>query len=247
MLRTLSLATLVAIGLVACSGSKKAQAVADNTLSSKEKADGWELLFDGSSFKGWHTYGKTEVGSAWQVQDGAIFLDDAKKDGWQVRGGGDIVSDGVFENYHLALDWKISPKGNSGIIINVVDDRPKYEFVWLTGPEIQVLDNDGHPDGKIYKHRAANLYDLIASTVEPVKPVGEWNHCEIIQKGNQLEIKLNGVTTVSTTMWDDNWKALIAASKFKNQSDFGTAHGGHIALQDHGNAVWFKNIKIRKL
>ncbi len=232
---------LALVSLGACSGSK--QMVSDNALSKQEKKEGWELLFDGSTTKGWHTYGKTEVGAAWKVADGTLYFDAENKDG----GGGDIVTNDAFENYHLKLEWKISPNGNSGIIFNIKDDRAKYKHVWYTGMEMQVLDNNGHPDAKIRKHRAGDLYDLIESSQETVKPVGEWNLAEIIQNNGQLELRLNGVAVVKTTLWDDAWKELVANSKFKNTPDFGVFRSGHIALQDHGNNVWFKNIKIRKL
>ena len=110
-----------------------------------------------------------------------------------------------------------------------------------------MLDNDGHPDGKIIKHRAGDLYDLIKSSSEPVKPVGEWNAVEIISNKGKLEIFLNGTNVVTTIMWDDNWRQLIAGSKFKDMPDFGTFKKGRIALQDHGNTVWYRNIKIKKL
>lgn len=249
MLRTLTVLAISSLSFAACSSSKKASgdSAAPNTLSKQEVKDGWQLLFDGSSTKGWHTYGKTEVGSAWQAVDGTLHLDASKKDKWQTVGGGDIVTNDAYENYHLKLEWKISKDGNSGVIFDVQDEPAKYEYVWHTGPEMQVLDNDGHPDGKIFKHRASNLYDLVPSTSEPVKPVGEWNLAEIIQNKGKLEFKLNGVTVVSTSIGDDAWRALIAGSKFKSMPDFGKFQYGKLALQDHGNDVWFRNIKIQKL
>ena len=160
---------------------------------------------------------------------------------------GDLLTDKEYENFHLKIDWKISPKGNSGILFWVQEDTAKYKETYYTGPEMQVLDNDGHSDGKIPKHRAGNLYDLIAGTEGVVKPVGEWNTAEIISNKGKLEFILNGVTVVSTTYGDDNWKKMVAGSKFKQWPDFGTVFKGHIALQNHGNDVWYRNIMIQNL
>jgi hypothetical protein len=218
----------------------------NNILSNDEKKEGWKLLFDGTTLQGWHTYGKKTVGSAWKVSDGSIALDASEKSSYQTKGGGDIVTDREYENFDLKLDWKISPKGNSGILFDVKED-PKYSETWYTGPEMQVLDNDGHDDGKIKKHRAGDLYDLISSSTEPVKAVGEWNHVEIKLNKARLELFMNGVNVVSTTMWDDHWWELVKGSKFVKMPDFTKYKSGRIALQDHGGDVWFRNIKIREL
>ncbi|HVM87132.1 MAG TPA: DUF1080 domain-containing protein [Puia sp.] len=202
--------------------------------------DGWVSLFDGKTTKGWHTYGKDKVSSAWNVEHGALHLNPASGD------GGDIVTDEEFSNFDLKLEWKISKDGNSGIMFLVKEDQ-KYKQPFHTGPEMQVLDNDGHPDGKIIKHRAADLYDLISCSKETVKPVGEWNEAEIIVNKGDLKLFLNGYNVVHTTLWDDAWKKLVAGSKFKQWPDFGTFKSGRIDLQDHGNEVWFRNIKIKKL
>ncbi|HEX5026343.1 MAG TPA: DUF1080 domain-containing protein [Agriterribacter sp.] len=232
--------------LIATAGivnSAAAQTANDNTLSKKEKNQGWQLLFDGTTTKGWHTFNKPDLGSTWDVQDGAFH----HKSGAEGReGGGDAVSAEEYGDFHLKVDWKISPNGNSGIIF-LAKEEPKYEHSYYTGPEMQVLDNNGHPDGKIIKHRAGDLYDLITSKPENVKPVGEWNTSEIKIKNGKLELWQNGVKVVSTTLWDNNWNAMVAGSKFKNMEDFAKSKTGHIVLQDHGNEVWFKNIKIRKL
>jgi Domain of Unknown Function (DUF1080) len=221
-------------------------AAAPNTLTDAQKNEGWQLLFDGTTTKGWHVYNKKSDGSAWKVADGAMYLDTAQKKDWQVVGGGDIVTDEEFENYHFKIEWKVAPKGNSGLIFNIKED-PKYEHTWHTGPEMQVLDNAGHPDSKINKHRAGDLYDLISSQPEVVRPAGEWNQVEIISNKGSLEFIFNGTKVLSTTMWDDNWKKMIAASKFKSMPDFGTYKTGRIGLQDHGDLVWFRNIMIKKL
>lgn len=216
-------------------------------LTEEEIEDGWVSLFDGKTTAGWHKYGGAPVGSAWKVEDGVLHLDANQKENWQIKDGGDIVSDKEYENFHLKLEWKIDTCGNSGIIFNIHEDTAKYEFPWMTGPEMQVLDNSCHPDAKIIKHRAGDLYDLITSAPEAVKPALEWNLAEIKSQNGTLEFYLNGVKVVTTTMWDEGWKKMIAGSKFKAWPDFGTYKKGRIALQDHGNHVWFKNIKIKEL
>ena len=212
--------------------------------SNSAGGDGWISLFDGKTTAGWHTYNKTGIGNAWKVEDGTLHLDAAAKK-TQSAVGGDIVTDEEFENFHLTYDWKISPNGNSGVIFYSKED-PQYSAMWHTGPEMQVLDNNGHPDAKITKHRAGDLYDLITAQ-EAVKPVGEWNTAEIVANKGKLDFYLNGQHTLSTTMWDDNWRNLIANSKFKNMPAFGTIKKGRIGLQDHGDDVWFRNIRIKRL
>ena len=129
----------------------------------------------------------------------------------------------------------------------VNEGKRQYPYPWSTGPEMQILDNDGHADGKIESHRAGDLYDLVKSSSEPVRPVGEWNEVDIISQDSTLTFKLNGVTIVETSLWDETWEQLIADSKFKNMPDFGTFSKGKISLQDHGDDVWFRNIKIKRL
>ena len=165
----------------------------------------------------------------------------------KIADAGNIVTDEEFDNFHLKLEWKISPKGNSGILLFVHEDTLKFKEPYMTGPEMQVLDNEGHPDGKLFRHRAGDLYDLIMSSKEMAKPVGEWNLAEVISNNDKLELKLNGTTVVTTTMWDDNWTNMVAKSKFKEWPGFGTFKKGRICLQDHDNAVSFRNIMIKKL
>lgn len=252
-----TLAAGIAVCMLACnnqsaSSDQKETEIAtpvavNNTLTEEEKKDGWALLFDGTNLNGWHKYGGAPVGAAWKVADSSIYLDASAKDNWQIKGGGDIVTNDEYDNFHLKLDWKIDTNGNSGIIFFIHEDSSKYTWPWQTGPEMQVLDNAGHPDAKITKHRAGDLYDLISCSKETVKPALEWNHVEIIAQNSQLRLFLNGENVVTTTLWDDSWKKLIAGSKFKNTEGFGTYKKGRIGLQDHGNNVWFRNIKIKKL
>ncbi|NLR61742.1 DUF1080 domain-containing protein [Chitinophaga polysaccharea] len=230
------------VGALITTSAVKAQQL--NTLSAKEKKQGWVLLFDGTSTKGWHTYGKTEASPAWGVTDGAIGLDQAaKKNG---APGGDLVTNEEYENYELSLQWKISEGGNSGIIFSVHED-PSLGQTYLSGPEMQVLDDAKHSDGKIPKHNSGDLYDLIKAPKLAAKPVGQWNTARILKKDGHLTLWLNGVKTAETTMGTPEWDALVAKSKFHDWKAFGKYPKGHIALQDHGNDVWYRNIKIRVL
>ncbi|MCC6463291.1 MAG: DUF1080 domain-containing protein [Saprospiraceae bacterium] len=221
----------------------------DNELSTEEKAAGWALLFDGKSMAGWHNYGKTTTGPAWVIHDNAIHLETKPKgDGeWQQRDGGDILTADEYQDFELELDWKIGPCGNSGIIYNVVEDPAKYPYVWHTGPEMQVLDNACHPDARIPKHRAGDLYDMISCRYEMVKPAGEWNHVRLVSRGGKIEHWLNFRKLVEYDMNAPDWPKMIAGSKFVEMPDFGKFRQGRIALQDHGDLVWYKNIKIRRL
>lgn len=215
-------------------------ATAQNTLSAKEKRDGWQLLFDGKSTDGWKSWKSDKVNDRWKVANGELYLDKSVKE------GGDLVTTKEYKDYELALEWKISECGNSGIIFNVVDDE-KYKNTYQTGPEMQVLDNTCHPDAKIDKHRSGDLYDLIACSKETVKPAGEWNKVRIVSKNAKMEFWLNDTKVVSFTMHTPEWDEMVANSKFKTMPDFGKALQGHIALQDHGDPVWFRNIKIKEL
>lgn len=228
------------------SKEKMVNAMPHNSLTASEQQDGWMMLFDGKTTKGWHIFQNKSNGSAWKAVDGMLYFDPSVMREGHVVGGGDLVTDAAFENYHLSLEWKVSPNGNSGVIFNVQEDS-MYEHTYETGPEMQVLDNEGHPDAKIIKHRAGDLYDLISCSKETVKPAMEWNTAEIKLNKGKLDLFLNGTNVVSTTMWDDNWKKMLAGSKFRKMPDFGTFKKGHFALQDHGNKVWYRNIKIKKL
>lgn len=218
----------------------------DNSLTPAEQSDGWLLLFDGKTKNGWHVYNNKSDGSAWVVTDGTLHLNPREKTDGKNAGRGDIITAEEYENFHLSLEWKLDTGGNSGIIF-YVKEEPKYENTYNTGPEMQVLDNERHADAKINKHRAADLYDLVSSSPETVKKAGEWNKAEIISDKGVLEFRLNDTKVLTTTLWDDNWKKMLAGSKFKQWPDFGTFKSGKIALQDHGDPVWFRNIKIKKL
>jgi len=216
-------------------------------VAAQTNAQRWISLFDGKTTNGWHSYGKTTVCEAWTVEDGMIVFDPAAKKAGKY--GGDIVTNEGFNDFHLQLEWKIAKNGNSGIIFFVQDEPTKYKNTWHTGPEMQVLDNDGHADAKIISHRAGNLYDLIVGKEGVVKPYDQWNKVDIIFKKGKLDLILNDVNVVSTHVGDDGWKELVRRSKFaKGESpDFAKVLSGHIALQDHGDKVSYRNIRIQKL
>lgn len=214
-------------------------------LSKKEKKAGWKFLFDGKSLAGWHQYHAKEGSTpAWKAVDGALFLDtDAKESG---ASSGDLVTNDDYENFELVYEWKIAPGGNSGVIFSVNEDA-KYGATYLTGPEMQVIDDAGHPDGKIRKHNAGELYDLIAAPEKYAKPVGEWNQAKLIKNKGKLTLVLNGKVTSETTIGSAEWTEQLNNSKFKNWKGFATFPKGKIALQDHGDKVWYRNLKIRVL
>lgn len=203
----------------------------------------WKKLFDGKSFAGWHNYLKKDVSSKWQIEDKAMVLTD--------KGAGDLITDQEYSNFELEMDWKIAEGGNSGIFFGVMED-PKYATPYMTGPEIQVLDDAKHPDsfaGKSGNHKAGSLYDMLPpNDLNAVKPAGEWNKARFVVNNGRAEHYLNGKKIVEYPISGPEWDAMVANSKFKGWGGFGKFNAkGKIGLQDHGNKVWFRNIRIREL
>ncbi|AOW21536.1 3-keto-disaccharide hydrolase [Urechidicola croceus] len=201
-------------------------------------------LFDGKSFTGWHLYNGGELNtSPWKIENEVLSFTGRK-------GGSsyNLVTDKEFTNFKLSLEWKISEGGNSGIMWGVQEDL-KYGEPYLTGPEIQVLHNEKHPDGKYPTHHAGALYDMITPPSNVTKPVGEWNKCEIIinHKTNEGKVWLNGVVTAEFPVYGEKWDEMVANSKFKDWEGFGKFQTGKICLQDHEDKVWYRNIKIQEL
>jgi hypothetical protein len=208
---------------------------APNTLTAQEKSDGWRLLFDGKSLDSWRGYKMNTLPAGWSAVDGTITLKEKP---------GDIITKEQFGDFELMIDWKIASGGNSGIIYRATEDGAT---VWETGPELQVLDNATHKDGADPKTSAGANYALNAPTRDATRPVGQWNQVRIVAKGGHVEHWLNGVKIVEYELWSPEWAALVKASKFSKYPKYGLAKRGHIALQDHGDPVWFRNIKIRNL
>jgi hypothetical protein len=225
---------------VAASGTKDAVtgAEAPNTLSAVETADGWRLLFDGKTLAGWRGYRQTGAPEGWQVVDGAIT---------RVDKGGDLVSADTFSDFELKIDFKVAPKGNSGIFYRGVESE-KGPIYW-SAPEYQVLDNAGHPDAKNGPARFCGANYVLDPPVnkDACKPAGEWNSARIVVKGAHVEHWLNGEKVVEYELWTPAWKEKVAASKFKEWPEYGMSKSGLIGLQDHGDSVAFKNIKIKVL
>ena len=231
------------------SGEAK-EIVADNHLTTKEKEDGWILLFDGESFDGWREYDNpTFPDTGWVIENGTLKCMNSGKG--EAGFGGDIIFDKKFTNFHFKVDWMIEEGGNSGIFYLAQEIQGKK--IWYTAPEYQILDNFGnHIDNKLGKdgnRRAGSLYDLMAPEPQNAKGPGKWNTAEIISYEGTIAYKMNGETTLEFHLWTQEWEAMIANSKFPDfNPDFAkVAKTGYIGLQDHGHAVWFRNIKIQEL
>ncbi|THH39909.1 3-keto-disaccharide hydrolase [Neolewinella litorea] len=207
----------------------------------------WTNLLADNNLDAWHSYNQDEPGSAWKIdEEGVLYLDTSNKGEHGVEGGGDLVTDESFENYELELEWKIGECGNSGIIYNIVESDD-LDYPWLTGPEMQILDNSCHPDAEIVTHRAGDLYDMITGEPENVRPAGEWNRVRLVVTDGRVEQWQNGERLLTYNNTGPEWEAMIADSKFKDFERFGKSTSGKIGLQDHGDPVWFRNIRIREL
>lgn len=234
------LLVLFLVALPACEPAAPEEAEL-NALTEEEINEGWQLLFNGSDLTGWRGFQREDVPGKWVVQDGAIHFTGAEE-----GEGGDIVTVDQYENFELSLDWKIAECGNSGVFFHVIEEN--YRAVYSTGPEMQVLDNTCHPDAENGPDRYAGAnYALHPVPMEAARPGGEWNHSRLIVNGSHVEHWLNGEKLVEYELWSDEWKELVAKSKFNEMPGYGMATTGHIALQDHGDPVWFRNIKIRPL
>jgi hypothetical protein len=221
-------------------------AAQNNTLTGKEKAAGWTLLFDGKSMNGWRKCNSTEMAANWSVNEEAMKVSRGEQAG---RGqGGDILYEvKKYADFELSIDWKIEKEGNSGIFYYVVEYPGKP--IYHAAPEVQVLDNWYAGDNKLTSHLAGSLYDMLPALPQNAKPAGEWNTIVIRVKDGKATHTQNGVKVCEYELWTPEWKKLVAGSKFKDWEGFkeGPAKEGYIGLQDHGYDCWFRNIKIREL
>lgn len=205
-----------------------------NVLSEREMNDGWRLLFDGRTGAGWRNYRKPSLSDGWQVIDGSLVR--------AAQDAGDIITEGRYRNFELALDWKVSEGGNSGVFYRATEEA---DTIWKAAPEMQILDDARHADGKSALTSAGASYGLYPAPRGVVRPAGEWNSARLHMNGNQVEHWLNGVKLLEYELGGREWKDLVAKSKFGAMPLYGKAGTGHIGLQDHGDRVEFRNIRIR--
>ena len=218
-----------------------------NTLTSKEKADGWVLLFDGQTMNGWRDFNGTSLTGPWEVQDGTIWTDGEGDDG-----NGYIVTDREYANFDLKWEWKIARGGNSGMIYHAVEG-PQYKVPYVTGPEYQIIDDDNWEEVNGYPlepwQRCAVDYAMYVPDFDTriLKPAGQWNQSEIIFDNGHVTYLLNGKVTVEFDAWTLDWYARKDAGKWGHAPEYGLSRTGHICIQDHGYPAWFRNLKIKEL
>jgi hypothetical protein len=228
---------VIALVLAACGGSAQQPpaTAALNTLSAAERAAGWRLLFDGATTDGWRNYGKQGAPAGWQVVAGTLT---------RAAAGGDLITTEKYADFELLLDWKISEGGNSGVFFRAIEGPPQ---IYFSAPEMQVLDDARHRDGQSPLTSAGSNFALHAARRGVVRPAGEWNTARLVVNGNHVEHWLNGQKLVEYELGSPEWNQLVSSSKFNQWPEYGKATVGHIGLQDHGDAVAFRNIKIRTL
>ena len=240
-LRRLALTALATAALATAVPAARDNGSAPNTLTDAEKKAGWILLFDGHSLDAWRAYKKSDAaGLRWKIDDNSLSLPAQTEPGTRA---GDIISKDTFEQFELSVDWKVAPGSNSGIKYFVLEDRDS-----AIGHEYQVIDDERHPDAKVGPHRqTAAFYDVLPASDRPLKPAGEWNSTRIVVRGQTVEHWLNGKKVLQYELNSPALNAAIEKSKFKGIERFGKRQNGHLLLQDHGDQVWFRNIKIRRL
>lgn len=200
-------------------------------------------LFDGKTFNGWHGFNKTGAITNWTIEDGAMICLGAAADAH----GGDIVTDKEYENFEFSWEWKVTPGANSGVMYHVIEGM-KYQAPYETGPEYQMIDDVGFPQPlEEWQKTAADYAMYTANNKKKVMPVGQWNTSKIVFDKGHVEHWLNGAKVIEFTAWSDDWNKRKTEGKWKDYTDYGTAKKGRIALQDHGNKVYYRNLMIREL
>lgn len=213
------------------------QASPPNTLSPMEEALGYQLLFDGKTTNGWKGWRKDHVPTGWSVVDGTLTFTPGKE-------RGDICTTEDFADFELRLEWKIQPGGNSGIFYRASERK---EIPWETAPEMQVLDDERHPDGQDPLSRAGACYAMYPASQKVVRKAGEWNQVRIRAIGKHVEHWLNGTKVVEYEIGSPEWKDRFAKSKYRDLPEYASLPKGKFVLQDHGDQVWYRSIRVRKL
>ncbi len=264
--------------LASCGGKKKAAEPADNgkpvykiadgpnvdLASFPKDADGYYVLFDGKTFNGWRGYGKDRVPSKWTIEDGCIKFNGTGGGEAQEGDGGDLIFAHKFKNFEFELEWKVSKGANSGIfylaqeVTTENDGETRFEPIYISCPEYQVLDNENHPDAKLGKdgnRQSASLYDMIPAKPQNSKPYGEWNKAKIMVYQGTVVHYQNDENVLEYHLWTPKWTDMLQASKFSEEAwplafellnnCGGENHEGYIGFQDHGDVVWFRNIRIK--
>ena len=208
---------------------------AHNTLTAREREEGWMLLFDGASLDGWRGYDRSTLPGGWAAEEGTLT---------RVGPGGDIVYDRVFRDFELTFDWRVPPGGNSGVFYRAAEGE---EWIYHSAPEYQVLDDAGHPDGQSPLTSAGSDYGLYPAPRGVVRPAGEWNRGRIVVEGDRVEHWLNGTRVVEYVLGSPEWERRVAESKFAQWPAYGRAEEGYVGLQDHGDRVWYRNLAIREI
>ena len=232
---------LVGATLSVASLQKEATPV-QNRLTDGEKRAGWALLFDGSTLSGWRGYKRTDAAATrWKIEDGMLTVNPA--DGKDTRGALDLITVATYDNFELTLEWRVAQGGNSGVKYFVLEDRDA-----AIGHEYQIIDDERHPDAKIGpKRQTSSFYDVLAASNRPLKPAGDFNLSRIVVRGKAVEHWLNGTNVLQYQLETPELQAAIDQSKFKGIERFGKLQKGHILLQDHGDRVWYRNVKIRRV
>lgn len=241
--------------MMASCGSNTNKKAADNTAA---EADEWIVLFDGETFDGWRGYNRTDMPAAWTIEDGAIKINGSGMGEAGAKDGGDIIFDKKFKDFELEFEWKVDKGSNSGVfyLAQEIPDQP----IFISAPEYQVLDNENHPDAKLGvdgNRQSASLYDMIPAKPQNAKPFGEWNTGKIMVYKGTVAHYLNGEPVVEYHLWTPQWKEMLDNSKFSQDkwpqayelllNCGGENHEGYIGFQDHGDNVWFRNIRVKPL
>lgn len=209
----------------------------ESQMADESARDGWITLFDGTDLSAWRGYRRSDAPAGWKVRDGLLAFVPGED-------GGDLITQDQFDDFELELDWRVGPAGNSGIFYRATEH---HEEIWHGAPEMQVLDDAGHRDGGDPATSAGAAYGLYPPTADAVKPAGEWNRVRIVARGPHIEHWLNGVKVVEYEIGSEDWNARVRASKFAERPGFGETRRGHIGLQDHGDPVWYRDIRVRPI